>query len=156
MGKWTQEPDGLDFEHRGYDCAIRRVSNSGHLCGYVRIPDGHPWHGLALDGWGDDIPSISVHGGVTYCRDYLVSQDGETKMPGWWCGFDAAHCDDLVPNHGTYGTYRDMDYMRAECVELVRQAIEADSPAERAKAIRIRELQAEIDALRSGEKEATP
>lgn len=88
----------------------------GHRCGYVRVPDGHPWHGLDYAGGADgrrmpmttgrfSIPvpdhdsedyipyedqiqaKVRVHGGVTYA--------GEAPHPdcaqGWWFGFACAH-----------------------------------------------------------------
>jgi hypothetical protein len=50
-GPWTGEPD----HHRwtsasGLDCVIHRVGRySGHLCGYVRVPAGHLFHGRGYD-----------------------------------------------------------------------------------------------------------
>lgn len=33
------------FEHAGLDCVVLAIS-MGHRCGYVRVPEGHPWHGV--------------------------------------------------------------------------------------------------------------
>ena len=33
-----------DFEAEGLKCAIRK-GPMGHLCGYVAVPESHPWHG---------------------------------------------------------------------------------------------------------------
>jgi hypothetical protein len=35
----------------------------GHRCGYVRIPNGHPWHGLS------EPEEADVHGGITFAED---------------------------------------------------------------------------------------
>lgn len=72
-----------------------------------------------------DAPSagllFDVHGGVTF--------SGELRgAPGsHWYGFDCAHCDDLSPGMVAYsrisrdGTYRDIEYVRAECRSLAEQ-----------------------------------
>lgn len=44
----------------------------------------------------------------------------------WWFGFDCAHCDDLAPGirYSTSlmrGTYRDIEYVKAECRQLAQQ-----------------------------------
>lgn len=41
------------FQAHGLDCAVLLVNKGSHRCGYVRIPDDHPWHGL---GYGDPVP----------------------------------------------------------------------------------------------------
>jgi hypothetical protein len=47
-GPWQDEPDRVDFEHAGLPCAIiRNLHVTGSLCGYVGVPDSHPW-------WGKD------------------------------------------------------------------------------------------------------
>jgi len=87
----------------------------GWRCGYVRVPEDHPWFGLryfdATDGrkmprdsrgrpdffadsdidWDDRIESaIEVHGGLTYAGE----RPGEDCKEGWWFGFDCAHLGD--------------------------------------------------------------
>jgi len=58
----------------------------GTLCAYVGIPIDHPLAGFNYD----DIPSIEVHGGLTYSGDIL--DDGKY----YWYGWDYGHCDDYV------------------------------------------------------------
>jgi hypothetical protein len=115
---WETEPDSKEWVSSGYRCSIKRVKRSGHLCGYVTIPDSHPWFGLTFN---DDVTpisdpdmdhgsiisafchalredgangmrnmdlAISVHGGVTY---------GENEGYGWTIGFDCAHSGDHCP-----------------------------------------------------------
>lgn len=92
----------------------------GHRCGYVRVPDGHPWAGLRYwdrkdgvkrrmieDGpmagapdYGDpNVPvedeirrQIAVHGDLSY-SDWGPVVVGAPE--GWWFGFDCAHPSDL-------------------------------------------------------------
>lgn len=133
---WLDEPNRVEFRTLNFPCLIRRVEGSGHLCGYVAVPPGHPWHGLD---W-DEI-SAEVHGGLTYaseCSESVchVPAHGESDDV-WWIGFDCAHSGDLIPlssqfiafpdfGDSPYGTtYRTIEYVRAECESLARQAKEA-------------------------------
>jgi len=43
-GLWENEPDKFDGEHCGYKTAMRRGPMGG-WCGYVGIPESHPWFG---------------------------------------------------------------------------------------------------------------
>lgn len=42
-----------EFEHAGLRCFVVGLA-MGHRCGYVAVPEGHPWHGLGCD---EPIPS---------------------------------------------------------------------------------------------------
>jgi hypothetical protein len=143
MNKWDSEPDRLEFEAHGFPCLIVRQERSKHLCGYVALPPGHPWFGKD-DGskWEDKWPGApEVHGGITYggkCHDKVchVPKRGEPNDV-WWLGFDCAHSDDLRPgdieveqqlNIAPWPwprTYRDLDYVKAQCESLARQAKQA-------------------------------
>lgn len=102
-----------------YDCKILRVGleYSGHLCGYVRIPEIHPFYNLEY--YEID---VDVHGGLTYSSE---------EKNGYWIGFDCAHYNDITPCYvGSFftthlftdeGTYKDMDYVEKELIRLVRQ-----------------------------------
>jgi len=91
-GEWVEEPDLVPFDHEGIECVVKRIiiqewDNSfhmGHLCGYVRIPENHPWVNL---NYGDI--DVDVHGGLTYKH-----QHGD----GTWIGFDCGHSMDLIPS----------------------------------------------------------
>ncbi len=93
----------------------------GHLCGYLKVPDGHPWLGLSYS----DI-DCCVHGGLTFKEDN-------------WVGFDCAHAGDsprqdhpFVVQYaaqfpmlcGSYGgsTYRDIAFVLRELALLYEQA----------------------------------
>jgi len=93
-GEWVEEPDLIEFEHQNIKCRIIRVSAhemngslfGGHLCGYICIPEGHPWKGLGENALYDN---IDVHGGITYNKE---------EEDGYWIGFDCAHSSDIVPS----------------------------------------------------------
>ena len=71
--------------HAGLDYCV--LSNGlGYLCGYVRIPEGHPYYGneeCDLD--------VVVHGGITFTA---YCEEDSPWGAGYWIGFDCAHCYD--------------------------------------------------------------
>jgi hypothetical protein len=86
----TQAPVQKEWIFAGLNCAITRVGEYGHLCGYVRVPPGHPLHGK---GHMDDprVDALSAHGGVNFSEIEPCTHDDGT---GWWFGFDCAHAQD--------------------------------------------------------------
>lgn len=117
------------WQAHGLDCAVLRM-DMGHRCGYVRVPDGHPYHGLD---YSDPAPNgaaeyeerttddagfagmIALLGGqegvdrwASRVEAHIAVHGGLTyagKQPGelpagWWFGFDCAHADDS-PDHWT-------------------------------------------------------
>jgi hypothetical protein len=140
-GPWQAEPDRVEFEHLGLPCLIVRHERAGHLCGYVAVPPGHPWHGKN-DSTVYDLPDDKrpdAHGGITYasaCAGHVchVPKPGEPDDV-WWIGFDAAHAGDVSPGYewalsrvgvptgwGGVHDYRTVDYMRRQCERLAEQA----------------------------------
>jgi hypothetical protein len=143
-GAWQDEPDKVQWADpaTGLPCLIKR-NGAGSLCGYVGVPDGHPWFGTDgddLDGGGPH-----VHGGITYtglCQPgpeaasiCHVPAAGESDRV-WWLGFDAAHSGDFCPAYearvreviagpGGSETYRDRAYIEAQCAHLAHQVKEA-------------------------------
>jgi hypothetical protein len=121
---WKTEPNEASFESHGLKCAIKRVSHSGHLCGYVGVPDSHPWFGKS---YRDDVPAtraqlerpidIDKIGAINLlCADepttdatpivllidahggLTYSENGGGELSGLWVfGFDCAHSGDLCP-----------------------------------------------------------
>jgi hypothetical protein len=69
-GPWTDEPNKLNFEYRGFFCSIRRHDKYGHLCGYVLVAKDHPYCLRDYNDMGD----IIVHGGVTLSK-FLRRED---------------------------------------------------------------------------------
>lgn len=145
-GPWMGEPDWIAWidEETAYPCMIVR-GPLGTLNGYVRVPDDHPCHGLALDVIDDD---VDTHGGVTFAEGFQPgSQNPDyARMPGvfqgekgWWIGFDTGHWNDVAPVHwqlpalvsvlslgdipdgSSTGTYRTVAFVRAKCANLARQ-----------------------------------
>ncbi|HWY36250.1 MAG TPA: hypothetical protein VNX68_16510, partial [Nitrosopumilaceae archaeon] len=95
-GEWVEEPDLVIFEYKGIECKIVRIFFpdgtdhffGGHLCGYIKVPEGHDWIGQSCD---LDVPT---HGGITFGK-YLLGNDEKTD---YWIGFDCAHGNDVIPS----------------------------------------------------------
>lgn len=124
---WKNEPDDAVFEAHGLKCQIRRVSWSGHLCGYVGLPESHPWFGkqygdsvkasrelierpididkvgainvLCASTKGDDIAeACDIVLLVDVHGGLTYSAEGGGELSGLWVfGFDCAHSGDLCP-----------------------------------------------------------
>lgn len=125
-------PPGHPFHGRGY--------------GQCAQPDVHPTND---DAWYcDHSPDavVQVHGGLTYADTCNEDDKGEghgichVPLPGrphdvWWLGFDTAHVGDLTPYDAAQAAtgdplyrritsrelYRDLGYVKSECVSLARQ-----------------------------------
>jgi hypothetical protein len=116
-GPWQDEPDKIQWLDAAtdLDCLIVR-SHTGAWCGYVGVPETHPWFGKGysesvLDGSDNrsDAPDamIGVHGGLTYsdrCQDEDDPAAGICHVAGpgrpepvWWFGFDCNHAGDFAP-----------------------------------------------------------
>jgi hypothetical protein len=151
-GPWDTEPDKLHWidEASDLDCMILR-GPAGALCGYVGIDESHPLFGVPYGGArgymerqpDDIIPEdlFDVHGGLTY-SDVCDEGGHICHVPArgrsehvWWYGFDCAHAFDYCPKFEattrhlgltsfTRGTYRDVNYVQAECASLARQLSE--------------------------------
>lgn len=151
-GPWQDEPDKQQLldEATDYDVLIVRVPHSGHLCGYIGLPEGHPAYGLDYDQASalgkpdeDGYRSLRVHGGPTFsgfCQKD-AEEDGICHVPlegrpakVFWLGFDAIHSGDFGPaTSAHYGwekhpweEYRTLEYMLAECADLARQLKEIE------------------------------
>lgn len=74
-GPWQDEPDKVQWvdEATGYDCLIVR-NHGGALCGYVGVPEGHPYHGVGYSGCAQKPPC-----GESYCGH---SPDSRTEVHG--------------------------------------------------------------------------
>ncbi len=109
------------------------------VTGYVRVPQGHPWHGLDYDA---DVLDVGVHGGLTFARPDADCGKGGAD-DAWWLGFDCAHSGDApdprlmsgeqiahelamerrgLGSMRRYDTVRSTEYVAAECKRLCEQA----------------------------------
>lgn len=99
-GPWQNEPDRVEFEHKGFPCLMVRQPHSGHWCGYVGLPPGHKFYQKDYQEieWAAD-----AHGGLTYsnaCQGDVCHTPKEGEPDDvWWLGFDCAHSGDYCPGH---------------------------------------------------------
>jgi hypothetical protein len=140
-GEWVEEPDEVEFTYKLYECCVTRCILpepstmdvnifGGHLCGYVRIPNDHPYLHKRYQQM-----DISCHYGLTF---------GECSV-GHWIGFDCAHSSDYVPslqkfwwkmkedvhplvwnalkNSDSHKTYKNISFCVQQCIEIVNQLI---------------------------------
>jgi len=114
-GPWDDEPDRVEWTdpRSGLGCLVNRAP-AGHLCGYVRVPSGHPWHGLD---YGSVRPHPDVHGGLTFSDEF-----DRLSVAGYWLGFDCAHLGDRIildrQSIDPDDRYRDFAYVMDECADL--------------------------------------
>jgi hypothetical protein len=107
-GPWDGEPDRVEWRTRGF-VALAKRGPHGAWCGYLGVPEGHPWHGLAMHASALRRADDAAHGGLSFAAA-CEPHDGEVEpdmichvpRPGepdtvWWLGFDCHHCNDLGP-----------------------------------------------------------
>ena len=112
------EEDLKLFESNGLKCAIVRHPEFKHLCGYVELPENHPWGLIEELTW--DCPA-DVHGGITF--DGVIPE-----IAGHVIGFDCIHAGDSAPGMLSYelseihgDTYKTMLFVENECRKLAEQ-----------------------------------
>lgn len=111
------EGDEKSFRYSGYKCYIRRQPIFRHLCGYIRLEESHPLHGMGYDEIEELFEwELPTHGGLTFAG-HLVDKRG------YWIGFDCAHSDDLTPFQVARQQYL-MGYEEYRTVEYVEEAIQ--------------------------------
>ena len=128
--EWETEPDRESWtdETTGYPCLIRRAPG-GALCGYVAVPESHPFFGASCAYVNNHDDRIEVHGSLTYAgkcdgdpiKGVCHVSDGEDEV--WWFGFDCAHYMDCVPRipRSRHLPYRNWAYVRAGVESMARQ-----------------------------------
>lgn len=128
--QWEEEPDYETFTHLGYQGIIKRQPQLLTLCGYIGVPQSHPFYGRDYDSvYG----YLDCHGGLTFSGQF-------PDFPHWFFGFDCAHAGDLIPS--TYqlmnelrekedclstsiffqrDVYRNFDYVKKHVIQLANQ-----------------------------------
>jgi hypothetical protein len=155
-GEWQEEPDKRQWNDAitGLVCLAVRHPRMGQWCGYVGVPEGHPFYGKSYE---EVDTRLEVHGGITFaggCQEDKEHGICHIPQPGqpdtvWWFGWDAAHAGDLMPGSAalirTYeetaefadawpkDEYRNLAYVVEECallaVQLAAMAAGAQEPA---------------------------
>ena len=147
-GPWSDEPNlvGWTDPETEYECCIIRHGESGHLCGYVRVPPDHSLADKEYDsripipkGWMEREVNVPQDIGYFALITASIQMDEETAAVGllifWhggltygsgngWFGFDCAHAGDWSPYRSEPidgGKYRTVAYAKAECKRLAKQ-----------------------------------
>lgn len=90
------------------------VSLGTHPCGYVSVPENHPFY--EKDCWEID-DQIEVHGGLSFSGRIEDSND-------FWFGWDYAHCEDYtyLPMYvGCGGKRWSTSEIVDECLSVIKQ-----------------------------------
>lgn len=141
-GELVEEADEASFTYKGLRCLIERIMVAeneefcfgGHLCGYVRLPDNHPWIDIDII----DV-NTNVYGGITF---------SDENEDGYWVGFDCAHSMDIVPSmqldkaikklrqkypkfHLPNPNYKNIKFVEEECKKLVDEIRKAEFSLEK-------------------------
>lgn len=120
--KQTYPYGKLQFTTKVGYTGIIRITNLGTLCGYVVLPQDHPFFEKNLCNFADtSLFELEVHGGVTFA-DYL-------DKDSYAIGFDCAHADDYTPKLGVGlfpQTWKDETFVRDEIEHLAKQLKEKE------------------------------
>ena len=125
-------------QYKGVDYIVT-IGPLGSYVAYIKIPDEHPWNKLVdkkrevgslereISVGYEDIP-LDVHGGLTFAGFF------EEERNIWWFGFDCAHSQDFSPGIASmlrssglpspHETYRDLNYVKKECIGLASRLAE--------------------------------
>lgn len=110
--------DVAEGNYRDFDWLVMEHPSYGHLCGYVRMPQGHPWFEADYKDLGD----VECHGGLTFSGEIL-------RHPGHWIGFDCAHAGDFIPRFSLGDRIRDekrdAGFVLTNCQTVIDQAVAA-------------------------------
>jgi hypothetical protein len=118
---WRTEPNSKTFESSGYVCTMKRNPETGVWCGYVAVPAGHPWYGLARTESVTPVVELEFTArtgpfdllGEAFTPKRPVGQIGLTLAvdvhggvtyagkpsdnEDWTFGFDCQHAGDVMP-----------------------------------------------------------
>jgi hypothetical protein len=139
-GAWDGEPDKKQWQDTDTElpCLAVRHPRSGHWCGYVGVPNGHPAYGKDYD----DV-DVEVWWGLTFadkCQEVENECAGIChKAPAgeddvWWLGFDCAHYNDHSPEDvvrsrdseypftiSDTSSYKALRFVEEQCKRLAKQ-----------------------------------
>lgn len=118
-GAWDHEDDFEEITASDLTCVLQR-DRLGHWCGYVALPDKHPWAKKTAESI-----KTSVYGGVKT----VGTLDG---YDGTFVGFACAEPGDLQPTMMKWkretlisGIYRDFEFAKAEVEKLAAAVVAA-------------------------------
>ena len=91
--KWIEE---AKEEYKGFTYLVLACCNKGYRCGYVQIPEGHPYYE------NREFTKFNVG----YEINWGLTFSGRLKnQSGWWIGFDCHHINNGVDTKLIYNNY---------------------------------------------------
>ena len=117
-------------KYKNYQYTVLQMP-MGHLCGYVKVPKGHPYYGKDYDSM-----DIDCHGGLTYATmhtgdpDIRITKKNNFEKyfsKGFWIGFDYAHSGDWEfysrnsDFNEKYNTLHQPEEVEQECKKVIDQ-----------------------------------
>ena len=91
--KWIEE---AKEEYRGFTYLVLACCNQGYRCGYVQIPEGHPYYE------NREFTKFNVGYEINWGMTFSGRLKGQT---GWWIGFDCHHINNGVDTKLIYDNY---------------------------------------------------
>lgn len=103
--------------YRGYRYAVWLNAPYGYRCGYVEIPENHPFYLMPYRDFDDEIESI----GLTF--------SGRIKgLSGWFIGWDHHHYWDAIDEEAVLNYYKDLpEDQRYEKLEYAKSFVDYES-----------------------------
>lgn len=98
------------FYYKDYECIVV-MTPMGHRCGYVALPEDHPYAELRYDDF-----YIECHGGITWASGCFP--DG-SRPDHDWIGFDCGHAFD-AKDYDTALEYFKDDFDTVERLNYIR------------------------------------
>ncbi len=128
----------LEGKYKGlkYIVYYHVYATSSHFCGYVKLPDDHPYTKLIhMEKYGDNLEmeigyddmDIDCHGGLTFSRKITKENMKEYPQgftPGYWIGWDYAHWGDYLPGMYPDGERHTFQEVEEECKKVIDQVTE--------------------------------
>ena len=91
--KWIDELTGF---YRGFEYLCVARVDKGFRCGYVKIPEGHPYYE------NREFTKFNVGYEINWGLTFSGRLRGQT---GWWIGFDCHHINNGVDTKLIYNNY---------------------------------------------------
>ena len=110
-------------KYLGYKWMVARME-IGHLCGYVRLWEGHPLEILwKTQEYPYNSIDVDCHGGLTFSEKLTKKDIIAGFTPGYWIGWDYAHVGDemILPERTIHGRHWKENEVIEECFSVIRQ-----------------------------------
>lgn len=126
----------MQGEYRGIPF-IACNADLGHWCGYIRLPDGHPyckfidkkrWFSIGSRRfYYSDYSKIPLdcHGGITFGRKVKAKEKWPQGFTdGYWIGWDYAHAGDYLPPSDHFGGLSGREWFEDDVVRECKTVID--------------------------------